>query len=283
LSPPVTALFVLSLNLAAYFVGRSAAQVFHLSIATLETSWREQQQARERLEARATNAAANTRLEISRELHDILAHSLSLIVVQANGARLSVEEHPEVAEQTLGRIAEVASEALTEIRATIGGLRLQGLRSLKSEELLPQPGLDDIQNLIDALAGRATLREIGTAPSTSVMLSLTAYRVVQESLTNFRKHAPDSSCVVVTLNYSPELIEIDIINDGGGELAESEATLEAPEPSTGSGLFGMAERVIAVGGQFEAGLLLDGGFRVHAWIPVTSSDDGQPTDIQTAY
>jgi signal transduction histidine kinase len=273
LTPPVTALFVFVLTLATYMVGSTIAQTDRLNAASLQASWQAEREVRARIEARAANAATNTRLEISRELHDILAHSLSLIVVQANGAQLSVAEHPELASETLERIADVASDALSEIRAIIGRLRSSEV-SMESEKMNPQPGLENIESLVEASAGKVTLVSNGIRPTTSAMTELTAYRVVQEALTNCRKHAGDDAKAVVTLNYNSSCIEIDITNDDPSHTSvETTPMKNLTKGQPGHGLVGMFERVAAVGGQLEVGPLPGGGFRVHAWLPATLTDD----------
>lgn len=202
-------------------------------------------------------AEASTRTMIARELHDIVAHSLSVIIVQAEGGRAAATKKPEVAVEALDTIAETGREALHEMRRIVGVLR-GGPR--EKVEYTPAPVLGDIPELVARTSDRATLDVRGDPYAVSPALALTIYRVVQEALTNFLKHAGPAARATVTLVYDPQSITVDITDNGRG----------TDEPTGGgNGLRGMYERVVAMGGVLLAGPRGDvPGFRVNAVLPV---------------
>jgi signal transduction histidine kinase len=230
---------------------------------------------RERL-AEARRAATATRVEIARELHDVVAHSLSLIAVQAGVANWVVESQPAEAARALSSIEEISRGALHEMRVLLGVLRTAGddpdpaqagsQTAAPALELAPAKGLADL----DELASRVTAT--GVAVSVAVQgsrvplppgLDLAAYRVVQEAVTNVVKHAGASSCQV-NVSYTPDEVALEIRDNGRGPAGSAGPDLQRG----GHGLTGMRERVAMYGGQFAAGSASGGGFVVTARLPL---------------
>ena len=229
------------------------------------------EQARKDLEHEAERAGAAERRRIAREMHDVVAHSLAVVVGQAEGGRMLVTSEPARATEVLSTIAEQGRLALTEMRSLLGVLREDDDASRT-----PQPGLDELQRVVDDVRRTGTPVELavtGEAVSLPRTADLAAFRVVQEALTNVVKHAPSGSAAQVALDWSPAGLRIRVHDDGAGA--------EAPdaEGMSGRGLFGMRERLTLVGGHLErAGPDPSGpcGFLVEAWIPVP--DAQRPDD-----
>jgi signal transduction histidine kinase len=246
--------------LAAYLVGRRRHErlenVRERQMSELERSrltLAEQQQ-------RAAVAAVDERNRIARDLHDIVAHSLSVIVVQAEGGKALATKRPEKGPEVLGTIAETSREALEEMRRMVGLLRSGGHAEPEQTSYLPTPGLEDIPDLVGKTSERAELAVFGDPPRVGQALGLTAYRIVQESLTNVLKHAGTEARARVTLAYTAAAIEIDVSDDGRGA--------EAPGDAMGHGLRGMHERVAVHGGVLSAAPRSTGGFTVRASLPL---------------
>ncbi len=220
-------------------------------------------------EQRARAATVDERNRIARELHDIVAHSLSVIVVQAEGGRAVAARHPERAGEVLGTIAETGREALTETRRILGVLR-DGRST--GAEYGPQPGLADVADLVRRTSDRVELTTFGTPPELSPAVGLTVYRVVQESLTNVLKHAGPQARARVVLACTADAVEVEVADDGGGVAGAGAA---APD-GQGHGLRGMAERVSLHDGELSAGPGAAGGFVVRARVPYVRRDDTRP-------
>lgn len=213
---------------------------------------RAQQAERER-DQQARIAVADERARIAREMHDVVAHNLSVIVVQADGGRYVADNDPRAAAEALETIAHTGRGALTEMRRLLGVLRHED----DTGELGPQPGLALIPELIGTVraAGlpvgldvRGRPRPLEAGPS------LAAYRVVQEALTNAIKHAGPIAKAEVGLVYEPAQLRIVVDDDGRGAAAQTDGA--------GHGLVGMRERVAAYGGTVTAGPRAGGGWRV---------------------
>jgi signal transduction histidine kinase len=196
-------------------------------------------------------AASDERARIAREMHDVVAHGLSTIVVQADGARYAAAQDPDLAAATLETIAATGRASLTEMRHTLGLLR-----SDDGVELRPQPGIADLAGLVVGADIEATLPDPVTPVPDGVALA--AYRVVQESLTNVRKHAGPEVQVRVVVVIDEE-VSVLVEDDGRGAAVT--------DSGHGLGLVGMRERVSAHGGTLEVGPRAGGGWRVAARLP----------------
>ncbi|BDZ47500.1 sensor histidine kinase [Naasia aerilata] len=236
-----------------------------LVLAIVLGQWREirDQLLRERqasAEEVSRRLLAEDRARIARELHDVVAHSMSLINIQASTARYRNPSLNEGAIEEFEEIATSSRQALSEMRSLLGVLRPDDAAG----ELAPQPGLGDIPELV-AQAQRAGLRVTlttggpGDAAEVSEVVALTAYRVVQEALTNAVRHAAASTVTVVCL-LEDDVLRLDIRN--------TPAVSARPTSGTRLGLVGMRERAIGVGGTLEAGETPDGGFAVRAVLPI---------------
>ncbi|GIF66172.1 two-component sensor histidine kinase [Asanoa ishikariensis] len=215
----------------------------------------------EQLAADYAQAAARERERIARDMHDIVAHSVSLIVVQAEAGPVVVRSDPARAVQVFDAIADAGRDALTQLRRTLGVLRSEpATRS-------PQPGLDGIAPLVEQarVAGLAvTLDETGDRRPIPADTAVAAYRVVQEALTNVVRHARAAQ-VEVLLRWSDDALVLEVRDDGRGPSRR-------PGGTGGHGLIGMRERVAACGGTLRTGAATDGpGFLVHATLPVVES------------
>jgi signal transduction histidine kinase len=213
-------------------------------------------------QALAQQAERDDRIRIARELHDVVAHGLSLIAVQAGVANWVVESQPAEAARALASIEEISRGALREMRALLGVLRVEGDPDT-GPDLAPARGLADLKELADRVtaAGITVALDVrGTPSDISPGLDLAAYRVVQEAATNVIKHSAAGSCQV-TVSYETGALTVHVTDDG-------HAT--APSPG-GHGIKGMRERVAMYDGTFEAGPRPDGGFAVTARFPLADA------------
>ena len=229
---------------------------------TAELRARAEQLERERTE-NERGAVARERARIARELHDVVAHSVSVMVIQSGAARSVLDTDPDASIAALGAVEDTGREALAEMRRLLGILRPEGERA----EHEPQPSLDAVDRLVERarVAGLPVeLRVEGDPGSLEPGVDLTAYRVVQEALTNALKHGGDGAARV-TLRWSAELLELEVANRIG------------PAPAglltgSGHGLIGMRERVALCGGELRAGPS-GRGFVVRARLPCAGSVD----------
>ena len=216
----------------------------------------EAQDLRERQAEREQQAIAEERGRIARELHDIVSHSISVITIQAQAVRRRLHADQPAEIDDLRDIEDTARQAMAEMRRLLGVLRADGPAALA-----PQPGLEQLDRLVaDTRAAGVVVdaRTEGDPVALPPGLDLAAYRVVQEALTNCRKHALGASAVV-TISYDHDCVEVAIENDAG----------EGPVSAAngGHGLIGMRERVALYGGTLDAGPRADGGFAVRARLP----------------
>ena len=242
---------------AAWVIGYLVRQQRAYSAGLLE---QEELRAHEQV-AEARRAINEERLQIARELHDVVAHSMSVIAVQAGVANFVVAERPEEAPRALASIEETSRSALREMRALLGVLRAD-------PGLAPAPGLADLPALADrtAEAGvRVKLSVVGDQSALPAGVDLAAYRVVQEAVTNVIKHAGTDACRV-TIAYAGNALALEIIDAGKG-TADADKT-----PGHGHGLAGMRERVGMYGGTLDAGPLPVRGFRVTARFPLAGPE-----------
>ena len=211
-----------------------------------------------RAEAAAAEAVLTERKRIARELHDIVAHAMSVMVVQAGAAEQVVDADPAQARRSLEAIRATGAGALDELRRLVGMLREDG----DVGALTPQPGLAGLRDLIDDAADGGlpvSLDVAGAQRELPAGVDLAAYRIVQESLTNARRHAVGATRVEVSARFLPEALEVEVEDDGHG----SPATV-----GTGHGLVGMQERAAFYDGTLVAGALPARGFRVVARLPL---------------
>jgi signal transduction histidine kinase len=289
----------------------------------------------------ASSAVAEERLRIARELHDVVAHSMSVIAVQAGYGQYVIDNSPSDARDALGAIQATSRDALEEMRRMLGVLRQQDAvagsggatagpgtataapgtaagpgdaaegtgaagtapgpgggsaspsplagilgflpsgsspqsvaASASAAPLAPAPGLGDLDRLIQRTSGagiHVTLRRSGRIRAVPAGIDLSAYRIIQEALTNVVKHAGADAHCEVNVGYGDDAIEIRVTNDGGQSLVLAPAgTVLAP--SSGHGLIGMRERVNLCGGEFSAGPLESGGFQVAVTLPLHGGD-----------
>jgi signal transduction histidine kinase len=205
---------------------------------------------------RARAAVAEERARIARELHDVVAHAISVVVVQSRGGRKVLDRDPDAARTAFDSIERTGEQALGEMRRLLGMLRDDDVERSRA----PQPSLDRLESLAEEMraSGLPVELEIQGAPNgIPPGIDVSGYRIVQEALTNVLKHA-GPAVARVDVRYSADSVEIDVIDDGRGGLTA---------PGTGNGLVGIRERVAIVGGEIEAGPVPDGGFAVHVRLP----------------
>lgn len=242
----------------AYLSGRLVRNRHHTETLDREIATEKFVAAQRQSEQELELAAGRARTEVAQELHDVLAHSLSVIVVQAEGAKALTTKRPEAAVEALGVIAETGRRSIAEVRRIVAVMRGES----ETPAFGPAPTLSQIPELVAASGDRVSLRVEGEPPAVPESLGLAAYRVVQESVTNVLKHAGDTARADVVVTYSPHEVDIRVRDDGIGVLSKGDGR--------GSGVRGMRERVQAMGGTFHAGPRPGGGFEVHAQLPLPS-------------
>jgi len=213
------------------------------------------------------HTARGERARIARELHDVVAHHISMIAVQAETARLTTPGMPAAGAQRLSEIGDTARAGLTEMRRLLGVLREDAQAEVADRH--PQPGLEQLPGLVDEAreSSGSACRFIISGPPVTVGpgVGLAAYRIVQEALTNARRHAPGAA-VDVEVHYGDGDLRLLIRDNGPGP--------ERTAPAGGHGLLGMRERAAAVGGELHAGAATVGGFLVEARLPGTGETGG---------
>ena len=205
----------------------------------------------------AREAVVEERARIARELHDVIAHHVSMIVLQAGAERRVIDDENTSTREVLETVEQTGRNALTEMRRLLGMLR-----SDANEPLTPQPGLTDVPTLVTQLreAGLPVELEIeGERRELPVGIELSAYRIVQEALTNALKHAGEARAWV-KIRYTSDSLELEIADDGTGAAS--------PAATGGHGLVGMRERVALYGGRLDAGRRATGGFAVRVLLPI---------------
>lgn len=210
-------------------------------------------------EEEARRAVADERLRIAQELHDVVAHSMGVIAVQAGAGLHVIDRDPAEAKRSLEAISDTSRTTLTEIRRLLGVLRDDG----GTASYAPAPGLADLATLTDdvtAAGVHTTLSVTGAATAVPKGVELTTYRIVQEALTNVMKHGGPGVAADVSVTVAPGAVEIEVIDDGRG--------IDLSRPASGGhGLLGMRERVGVYGGTLDAGPRPSGGFGVRAHLP----------------
>ena len=211
-------------------------------------------------EARAEQARLSERARIAQEMHDVLAHKVSLIALHAGGLEVSPAKEPALVERTAGVISETARQAMEDLREVLGVLRRD--ESVDGADLAPVPNAADMGRLVEASrnAGVSITSELRIAPDLPETLGRTAYRIVQEALTNVHKHARGAATDVQVRGDADQGLTVRVANVrpvAAGSLL----------PGAGAGLVGLRERVVLAGGVLDAGPAEDGGWRVEAWLP----------------
>jgi signal transduction histidine kinase len=223
----------------------------------LATAWQGRERRIDDLEERTRSAVAQERARIARELHDVIAHCVSVMTVQAGAARLLLDEEPQSARQSLLAVEDTGRQTLGEMRRLLGVLR----RDMAPPSLAPQPGLADLDGLLARCrqAGlRVELRVEGEPAALAPGVDLAAYRVVQEALTNAIKHAGPARAQV-SVRYDADTLALEIADDGRAKSKNG---------GHGHGLIGMRERVGVYGGDFDAGPRTGGGYAVRVRLPL---------------
>ena len=250
-------IFPMSFGAIGWLIGRAVRTRTLLTEELHEAAVREQ----EAHERAAAEAAAAERRRIAREMHDVVAHSVSVMVIQAGGARRILARDPARAVAAAAQIERTGREALGEMRRLLGVLHHE---DVSQAVLAPQPSM----GALDALIARARaaglsveLSETGERRSLPAGLDLAAYRVVQEGLTNALKYAGGAD-TAVAVRWGADALELEIADRGPGPAGE--------RSGAGHGLVGMRERVRLYGGTIEAGPREGGGFRIHATLPLVA-------------
>jgi signal transduction histidine kinase len=217
----------------------------------------------------AARAVIDERLRIARELHDVITHSVGVIAVKASVANHVAATRPEETQAALRVIEDVSRQTLVETRQLLGVLRPAEDRTSPDADLTPQPGLSALPRLVEQTASAGVEVDIAISEVESVPpdVGLSVYRIVQEALTNVRKHTTGARCRV-RVDADDTEVRLEVLDNGSPTTATSQA-------DTGRGLLGMRERVSLHGGTLDAGPLEQGGFRVTARLPLRTTTTSQ--------
>ncbi|WP_329002885.1 sensor histidine kinase [Kribbella sp. NBC_00709] len=216
-------------------------------------------------------AVSNERTRIAREIHDVVAHGLSIMIVQADGGLYAADQSPEAAKKALATIGDTGRASLSEMRKMLGLLKQDEQNELDPNQPRPQPGVSSLPELIDNVreAGlNVTYDVTGQPRDLPALLGLTAYRIVQEGLTNTLKHAGPGALTSVSLDFGREMLTVVVTDDGRGAGV-------APSSDPGHGLVGMRQRASVSGGTVSAGPKAGGGYEVIAKLPYDLPTGGQ--------
>src|SRR3954452_14257613 len=258
-SSPDTFVFTFLLVGGPFLVGRIVNARIQLARELREKATRLERDQAEKQKL----AIAEERARIAREMHDVVAHNVSVMVVQASAARRMIDHDPDRAREALASVEQTGREALAEMRRMLDVLRVEDERAA----LAPQPSIDELEALID-LAREAGLQvelEVeGERRRVSSGVDLSAFRIVQEALSNTIKHAAAANARV-RLRFGDDEVEVDVVDDGHG-------VRQRDQNGKGHGLVGMRERVAMLGGRLEAGYRANGGFEVRATLPLKTED-----------
>ncbi len=251
----------------ASWVGLASNAFFSVGVPVVvgRIVWNRRRRIERERDLAARDAVALERGRIARELHDVVAHSLSVMVVQAGAARATLRRDPDGADRALRSIEGAGRTGLAEMR------RLLSADGETAPALAPQPGLDQLEELLARM--RATGLDVelvveGDARAVDASIDLSAYRIVQEGLTNTMRHAGDGAHARVLLRYGDDAIEVEVTDDGRGPAPGADGS--------GRGLLGMRERVAFLGGEIRTAARPGGGFVVHARIPVDARGASRP-------
>jgi signal transduction histidine kinase len=254
---PLFAMAVLGLLVAAWAIGDNVRRrhAYLTRVQAREAAIEEEQQERARV------AVAEERARIARELHDVISHNVSVMVLQAAAGADVFATHPERSREALGSIETAGREALTELRRLLSVVQAP---AGEAAGLAPPPGLARLPELVERVRATGldvTLTVTGDAGTLPAGIDLSAYRIVQEALTNTLKHG-HAARARVDLRYGGDVLELEVVDDG---TAAAQADAAA---GRGHGLIGMRERAAVFGGELEAGPRAAGGFAVRATIPL---------------
>ncbi|MFE5817905.1 sensor histidine kinase [Streptomyces sp. NPDC056479] len=243
-------------------IGATAGDAVRSRRAVVQAIRERAERAERTREEEARRRVAEERLRIARDLHDVVAHHIALVNVQAGVAAHVMDKRPDQAKEALAHVREASRSALNELRATVGLLRQSGDPEAPTE---PAPGLERLDELAGTFRSAGLQVQVARADQGATLpaaVDLAAYRVIQEALTNVQKHAgPEAKAEVSVVRVGPN-VEITVLDDGAGE----DDTIDGG----GHGLLGMRERVTALRGTLTTGPRYGGGFRVHAILPLKS-------------
>ncbi len=259
--PPGELLTNAALFVGAFGLGRST-RVRHANSALLK----ERAELAERARSEAARlAVSEERLRIAQELHDVIGHSLGVIALQAQVGAHVIDADPAEAKAALVAVSSTSRTALTEIRRILGAMH-----DAAAESYHPAPGLASVRDLAAELTGAGLpveVRTVGTPEPVPTALDVTAYRLVQEALTNVAKHAGRTQATV-TVRYEPGALGLEILDDGPTDRSPTRhAASPSANASPGHGQLGMRERVAVWGGSLETGPRPEGGYAVRATLP----------------
>ncbi|MFI5682515.1 sensor histidine kinase [Streptomyces sp. NPDC051636] len=243
-------------------IGATAGDAVRSRRAVVQAIRERAERAERTREEEARRRVAEERLRIARDLHDVVAHHIALVNVQAGVAAHVMDKRPDQAREALAHVREASRSALNELRATVGLLRQSGDPEAPTE---PAPGLNRLEDLADTFRNAGLRVEVARADQGTELpaaVDLAAYRIIQEALTNVQKHAgPHATAEVSVVRVGPH-VEVTVLDDGHpGEES-------APATGGGHGLLGMRERVTALRGTLTTGPRYGGGFRVQAILPI---------------
>lgn len=245
----------LALFTVAYLVGQRVRDLSRLEQLDRELAEERHSTGTQRQQQATALTMERVRSEVAHELHDVVAHSLSVIVVQAEGARALLTKRPEAAGEALNVIARTGRSSIGEMRHIVGLLRGD-----ENASFGPTPGIADIPDMVAQAGDRISLQMPDEVPVVPDSLGLTVFRVVQESVTNFLKHAGPTAHAGVRVSAGREELAIEVTDDGVGSQSTSDGS--------GSGLRGMRERVNTMNGTFSSGPRPSGGYVVRATLPM---------------
>lgn len=266
---------------AALWLTALVLRTRRLYVASLEARAATAEREREHL---VRLAAAEERAEIARELHDVVAHSLAVMILQADGAGYALRSDPDKAGTALRAIADTGRDALEDMHRIVRVLRAgradsgQGGAAADADAGRRRVSLDDLETVAERARAAGLSVELdveGDRGGLSTADELTVLRVVQESLTNVLRHAGPGAAVAISLRFGADAVRIGVVDDGGGRPAGARAAVDrggGTSGSGGNGLVGMRERVEVSGGAFAAGPRLGTGWQVEAELPLTGHD-----------
>ncbi|MEV6694735.1 sensor histidine kinase [Micromonospora sp. NPDC051196] len=264
--PEIGAAYLVANNLLVGIVSFSVGRTVHARRSTTAALRERARVAEANQRALAEQAVADERRRIARELHDVVAHHVSVMGVLATGVRRVLRRDPDAADEAVATIEETSRATLRELRRLLDVLRTE---AEPAADLAPQPGLAGIETLVEQVRDAGlpvTLTVAGTPGPVEQGVALTVYRIVQEALTNALKHAGRATAQV-RVGFCGDAVEVEVTDTGRGPSPDRQRV--------GHGLVGMRERVALYGGVLRTGARAGGGYRVYARIPVEALTDGR--------